>query len=64
MNLFSRDLGIDLGSSNVLIYSAGKGIILREPAVIAVDKNNGKVLRVGIWSSTSAAARRTSASFP
>ncbi len=47
MNLFSRDLGIDLGSSNVLIYSAGKGIILREPAVIAVDKNNGKVLRVG-----------------
>ena len=47
MNLFSRDLGIDLGSSNVLIYSAGKGIILRESAVIAVDKNNGKVLRVG-----------------
>ena len=47
MNLFSRDLGIDLGSSNILIYSAGKGIVLREPAVIAVDKNNGKVLRVG-----------------
>ena len=33
MNLFSRDLGIDLGSSNVLIYSAGKGIILRDVAV-------------------------------
>ena len=47
MILFSKDLGIDLGTSNVLIYSAGKGIVLREPAVIAVDKNTGKVLQVG-----------------
>lgn len=47
MFLFSKDLGIDLGSSNVLIYAAGKGIVLREPAVIALDKNTGKVLQVG-----------------
>ncbi|MBQ7871107.1 MAG: rod shape-determining protein [Oscillospiraceae bacterium] len=47
MFLFSRDLGIDLGTSNVLIYAAGKGVVLREPAVIALDKNTGKVLQVG-----------------
>lgn len=47
MVLFSKDLGIDLGTSNVLIYAAGKGIVLREPAVIALDKNTGKVLQVG-----------------
>lgn len=44
---FSRDLGIDLGTANVLIYELGKGIVLREPSVVAVDKNTGKVLQVG-----------------
>ena len=47
MLFFSKDLGIDLGTSNVLIYAAGKGIMLREPSVVALDKNNGKVLQVG-----------------
>lgn len=47
MAIFSKDLGIDLGSSNILIYQAGKGVILREPAVVALDKNSGKVLQVG-----------------
>lgn len=47
MVLFSKDLGIDLGTSNVMIYASGKGVILREPAVIALDKNSGKVLQVG-----------------
>lgn len=47
MILISKDLGIDLGTSNVLIYAAGKGIVLREPSVVAVDKNTGKVLQVG-----------------
>lgn len=47
MSIFSRDLGIDLGTANVVIYAEGKGIILREPAVVAVDKNTGKVLRCG-----------------
>ena len=44
---FSNDLGIDLGTSNVLIYVDGKGVIVREPSVVAVDKNTGKVLQVG-----------------
>ncbi len=43
----SRDLGIDLGSANVRIYAEGKGIVLREPSVVAVDKTSGKVLKVG-----------------
>lgn len=47
MLFFSRDLGIDLGTSNVLIYAAGRGVVLREPSVIALDKNTGKVLQVG-----------------
>lgn len=44
----SRDLGIDLGTSNVLIYEEGKGIVLREPSMVAVDKNTGKILQVGV----------------
>lgn len=43
----SRDLGIDLGTANVLIYAGGKGIVLRQPSVVAVDKNDGKVVEVG-----------------
>lgn len=43
----TNDLGIDLGTANVLIYAEGKGIVLREPSVVAVDKNTGKVLQVG-----------------
>ena len=47
MAFFSNDLGIDLGTTNILIYSEGKGIVVREPAVVAVDKNTGKILQVG-----------------
>ena len=47
MQLFSRDLGVDLGTSNVLIYTADKGITTREPSVVAVDKNTGKALQIG-----------------
>ncbi len=47
MQLFSNDLGIDLGTSNVLIYKADQGITTREPSVVAMDKNTGKVLQVG-----------------
>jgi len=47
MQLFSNDLGVDLGTSNVLIYVDGKGVVVREPAVVAVDKNTGKILQVG-----------------
>jgi len=47
MQLFSRDLGVDLGTSNVLIYTADRGITTREPSVVAVDKNTGKALQIG-----------------
>jgi len=45
--MFSNDLGVDLGNSNVLIYADGKGLVVREPSVVAVDKNTGKILQVG-----------------
>lgn len=44
---FSYDLGVDLGTANVLIYVDGKGIVVREPSVVAVDKNTGRILKVG-----------------
>ena len=47
MQFFSNDLGVDLGTSNILIYVDGKGVVIREPSVVAVDKNTGKILQVG-----------------
>lgn len=47
MKLLSTDLGVDLGTANVLVYADGKGIVLREPSVVAVDKNTGKIIEVG-----------------
>jgi len=43
----SRDMGIDLGTANTLVYIKGKGIVLREPSVVAINKNTGRVLAVG-----------------
>jgi len=45
--MFARDIGIDLGTANVLIHVKGKGIVLNEPSVVAIDRNSGKVLAVG-----------------
>lgn len=47
MQLFSNDLGIDLGTSNVLISTDNAGIVVRAPSVVAVDKNSGRILQVG-----------------
>ena len=41
------DIGIDLGTSSVLVYVKNKGIVLCEPSVVAIDKNSGKLLKVG-----------------
>ncbi|MEK6265403.1 MAG: rod shape-determining protein [Clostridium sp.] len=41
------DMGIDLGTATVLVYIKGKGVILKEPSVVAIDKNQDKVLAVG-----------------
>lgn len=45
--LFARDLGIDLGTANTLVHLKGKGIVLREPSVVAIQKDTGQVLAVG-----------------
>ncbi|CCQ95767.1 MreB-like morphogen [[Clostridium] ultunense Esp] len=45
--MFGKDIGIDLGTANVLIYIRGKGIVLDEPSVVAIDQNTGQVLAVG-----------------
>lgn len=44
---FSKDIGIDLGTANTLVYMKGKGIIIREPSVVAVDTRNDTVKSVG-----------------
>ncbi len=44
---FSHDMGIDLGTANTLVHVKGKGIIIREPSVVAVDKANNEVLAIG-----------------
>ena len=41
------ELGIDLGTATVLVYEKGKGVILKEPSVVAINKNNNKVLAIG-----------------
>ena len=45
--MFNSDLGIDLGTANVIVYISGKGVVLREPSVVAFDKNTNKILAVG-----------------
>lgn len=47
MKLLSTDLGVDLGTANVLVYADRKGVVLREPSVVAVDRNTGKIIQVG-----------------
>lgn len=45
--MFGTDMGIDLGTASVLVYVHGKGIVLHEPSVVAIDKNTGKRIAVG-----------------
>lgn len=45
--MFSSDIGIDLGTATVLVYVKGKGIVLREPSVVAIDNSTDKILKVG-----------------
>ncbi len=45
--MFARDIGIDLGTANTLVYLKGKGVVMREPSVVAVDTRNDDVLAVG-----------------
>ena len=50
MNLFnfkSKDIGIDLGTANTLVTLKGKGIVLKEPSVVAIDRKTGSILGAG-----------------
>ena len=44
---FTRDIGIDLGTANTLVHVGGKGVVIREPSVVAINKDDGKVVAVG-----------------
>ncbi len=48
MSLFSRKLGIDLGTANTLVYVPGKGVVLNEPSVVAVSERENRILAVGV----------------
>ncbi len=45
--MFGADIGIDLGTANILVYIKGKGVVLREPSVVAIDQDTKKLLAVG-----------------
>ena len=47
MSMFTKEIGIDLGTANTLVYMKGKGILIREPSVVAVDIRTDNVLAVG-----------------
>lgn len=47
MGIFSKKLGIDLGTANTLVYLPGKGIVLNEPSVVAVSEQDNKILAIG-----------------
>ena len=45
--MFNKDIGIDLGTANVLIYIKGQGVVLNEPSVVAIDSDTKRPLAVG-----------------
>ncbi|MGB4649795.1 MAG: rod shape-determining protein [Acetivibrionales bacterium] len=47
MGIFAKDIGIDLGTANTLVHVKGKGIVIREPSVVAINKNTKAILAVG-----------------
>ncbi len=47
MLLMEKDIAVDMGTASTLVFEQGKGIVLREPTVVAVDRFNGKVIKVG-----------------
>ena len=46
-NFITTDVGIDLGTSSVLVYVKDKGIVINEPSVVAIDNNTNKIVRIG-----------------
>nr|WP_305790813.1 MULTISPECIES: rod shape-determining protein [Actinomadura] len=48
MSFLGRDMAVDLGTANTLVYVRGRGIVLNEPSVVAINTNTGKIVAVGI----------------
>ena len=48
MSFIGRDMAVDLGTANTLVYVRGRGIVLNEPSVVAVNQDTGAILAVGI----------------
>src|SRR5665213_1697051 len=48
LGLFSNDIGIDLGTANTLVYVKGRGIVINEPSIVAVNQKTGAIVAVGI----------------
>ena len=48
MLVFEKDIAVDIGTSTTMLFEQGKGIVAREPTVVAVDKYSGKILKIGI----------------
>lgn len=46
-NFGGKDIGIDLGTANILVTLKGKGIVLKEPSVVAIDRRSGEILATG-----------------
>src|SRR6201984_603177 len=46
-SMFSSDLAIDLGTANTLVFAKGKGIVVNEPSIVAINKNTGEIEAVG-----------------
>ena len=47
MTIFEKDIAIDMGTASTMLFEQGKGIVAREPTVVAVDKYTGKILKIG-----------------
>ena len=43
----SNDIGIDLGTASILVYIKGKGVVLKEPSVVAIDRDSNRILAIG-----------------
>ena len=50
MKFFSKDIGIDLGTANILVGVKGRGIVIKEPSVVAIDNQTGEALASRLWS--------------
>src|SRR5258706_9000452 len=47
MSIFSKKIGIDLGTANTLVFLPGKGIVLLEPSVVAISEQDNRILAIG-----------------